>query len=140
MEGREISGPITAEAGSGDLQLELKGGGDVDVHTGSGNIDVHGVKGALRAEAGSGDISIAGAQTGDWEIRTGSGDVQLRPPTDAAFDLEASTGSGSVVVDRPVTMTIQGEVRNLHHHVSGKVAGGGPSLRVHTGSGDVHIY
>jgi DUF4097 and DUF4098 domain-containing protein YvlB len=140
MEGRDISGPITAEAGSGDLQLELKGGGDVNVHTGSGNIDLRGVKGALRAEAGSGDISIAGTQTGDWEVRTGSGDVQLRPPTEAAFDLEASTGSGSVVVDHPVEMTIQGDIRSSHHHVSGKVAGGGPSLRVHTSSGDVHIY
>jgi DUF4097 and DUF4098 domain-containing protein YvlB len=140
VEGHEISGPITAEAGSGDLQLEVKGSGDVSVHTGSGNIDLHDVNGALHAEAGSGDISVAGVQTGAWEVRTGSGDVQLRLPSEAAFDLEASTGSGSVVVDRPVTMTIQGDVRRLHHHVSGKVAGGGSSLTVHTGSGDVHIY
>lgn len=138
--GHDISGPISAEAGSGDLQLELKAGGDVNVHTGSGNVDVRGVKGTLRAEAGSGDINISGTQTGDWDVRTGSGDVQLRLPPDAAFDLEAATGSGSVVVDHPVTMTIQGDIRSSHHHVSGRVAGGGSSLRVHTSSGDVHIY
>ena len=140
VDGHDISGPITAEAGSGDMQLELKAGGDINIHTGSGNIDVRGMKGGLRAEAGSGDINIAGAQTGDWEVRTGSGDVQIRLPSDAAFDLEAATGSGGVVVDHPVTMTIQGDVRRSHHQVSGKVAGGGPSLRVHTSSGDVHIY
>ncbi|MBZ5722612.1 MAG: DUF4097 domain-containing protein [Acidobacteriia bacterium] len=140
VNGRDISGPITAEAGSGDLQLEVKGSGDVSVHTGSGNIDLRDLKGALRAEAGSGDISIAGVQTGGWEVRTGSGDIQLRLPSEAAFDLEASTGSGSLVVDRPITTTIQGNVRRIHHNISGKVAGGGPPLTVHTGSGDVHIY
>jgi hypothetical protein len=139
IEARDISGPLNAEAGSGDIRVEAKGKGDVRVHTGSGNIELHEVHGTLHAEAESGDVSIDGEQTGAWEVRTGSGDVELRLPSQAAFDLGASTGSGSVIVDHPVTMTIQGDVERSHRSINGKVRGGGPQLTVHTGSGDVHI-
>jgi hypothetical protein len=139
VEGRDISGSINAEAGSGDIQLEAKGSGDVRVHTGSGNIDLRNLNGTLRAQAGSGDVSVNGVQTGAWEVRTGSGDIVLRLPAQAAFDLEASTGSGRVVVEHPITMPIQGDVQRIHRSIAGKVAGGGPQLTVHTGSGDVHI-
>src|SRR5438094_772729 len=71
--------------------------------------------------------------------RSGSGNVQLKLPEQAAFDLGASTGSGRVVVDHPVTMTLQGDVRHEQRAVRGKVRGGGPLVTVHTGSGDVHI-
>jgi hypothetical protein len=139
VEARDISGPFIAEAGSGDIRLDSRGAGDVSVHTGSGNIELHGVKGTLRVEAGSGDVNVEGTQTGAWDLRTGSGNVDLRLPADAAFDLEASTSSGRVEVGRPVTMTIQGDLRHAQRSINGKVAGGGPLLTVHTGSGDVHI-
>src|SRR5438445_120666 len=139
VEGREVSGPLAAEAGSGDIRVEAKGSGDVRVHTGSGNIELHQVNGAMRAEAGSGDVRVDGVQKGDWDVKTGSGNVQLKLPEQAAFDIGASTGSGRVVVDHPVTMTLQGDVRHEQRSVRGKVRGGGPLLSVHTGSGDVHI-
>jgi len=139
VEGREVSGPLTAEAGSGDIRVEAKGSGDVRVHTGSGNIELHQVNGAMRAEAGSGDVRVDGVQKGDWDVKTGSGNVQLKLPEQAAFDIGASTGSGRVVVDHPVTMTLQGDVRHEQRSVRGKVRGGGPLVTVHTGSGDVHI-
>jgi DUF4097 and DUF4098 domain-containing protein YvlB len=119
--------------------LESKGSGDVRIHTGSGNIELHEVHGALRAEAGSGDVNIDGEQTGEWDVRTGSGDVRLRLPDQAAFDLGASTGSGRVIVDHPVTLTVQGDLERAQRSITGKVNGGGPQLTVHTGSGDVHI-
>jgi hypothetical protein len=139
VEARGVSGPFNAEAGSGDIRLDEKGSGDVRIHTGSGNIEAHNVHGTLSAEAGSGDVSVDGEQTGAWEVRTGSGEVQLRLPSEAAFDLKASTGSGSVVVDHPVTMTVQGNVERAQRSIDGKVRGGGALLTVHTGSGDVHI-
>ncbi len=139
VEARDISGPISAEAGSGDIRIEAKDSSDARVHTGSGDIELRGNSGTLNAQAGSGDIKIEGAPSGAWEVRTGSGNVELRLPSQVAFDLEASTGSGKVVVDRPVTMTVQGNVQREHHSISGKVGGGGPLLTVHTGSGDVHI-
>jgi hypothetical protein len=140
VEAQDVSGGFNAEAGSGDIRLNTKGNGDVRVHTGSGNIDLRDVHGTVRAEAGSGDITINGTQTGVWDVRTGSGDVRLRLPEQAAFDLGASTGSGTVTVDHPVTMTIQGRsVQSAQRSISGKVRGGGPMLTVHTGSGDVQI-
>jgi DUF4097 and DUF4098 domain-containing protein YvlB len=139
VEARNISGPVTARAGSGDISIEQNAKADVDVQTGSGNINLRGLEGGLHAEAGSGDVTVEGRQSASWQIRTGSGNVQLRLPSDAAFNLEANTSSGSVVVDQPVTMTIQGKVQESRKEVNGSVRGGGPLLAVHTGSGDVHI-
>ena len=140
VEAREISGPFTAEAGSGDIRADEKGKGDVRVHTGSGNIELRGVDGMLDAHSGSGDVTVQGANSGRWEIRTSSGNVELDLPSGTGFDLDASAGSGSVTVDRPVTMVVQGDLRRAEHEIRGKVSGGGPELLVHTGSGDVRIH
>jgi len=137
---REIAGPFSAEAGSGDIRAEEKGKGDVRVHTGSGNVELRGIDGTLDAHSGSGDMTIQGANSGRWEIRTSSGNVDLELPSGSSFDLDASAGSGSVTVDRPVTMVVQGDLRRAQHEVRGKVSGGGPELLVHTGSGDVRIH
>ncbi|PYX66975.1 MAG: hypothetical protein DMG74_01835 [Acidobacteria bacterium] len=139
VESKKISGPFKASAGSGDIRVQESGNGDVEIRTGSGNIDLSGVHGALRADAGSGDISADGTPATGWEIKTGSGNVTLRVPSDSGFDLDLSTSSGTIVVDQPVVMTVQGRVQEPRRNVSGKVHGGGPPLRVHTGSGDIEI-
>ena len=136
---REIAGPVRGGAGSGNIELEETGSGDVDLHTGSGNITARGIKGAFRADAGSGDITAEGTQTGSWGIRTGSGNVHVRLPADAAFDADISTSSGTLTVDAPITMTVQGRVQETRKSISGKVRGGGPLLTLRTGSGDIHI-
>jgi hypothetical protein len=135
----EISGPVRGNTGSGNMELEETGSGDVDLHTGSGNVKARGIHGAFRAEAGSGDITAEGTQTGEWEIRTGSGNVHVRLPADAAFDADISTSSGTLDVDQPITMTVQGRVNDSHKTIVGKVHGGGPLLSLRTGSGDIHI-
>jgi hypothetical protein len=139
VEGRNVSGAITARAGSGDIRFEQSAKGDVDVQTGSGNIELRGLEGGLHAEAGSGDLTVEATRVAPCQIRTGSGNVLLHLPSDAAFNLEANTSSGSVIVDQPVTMTIQGRVQESRKSINGAVRGGGPLLAVHTGSGDVHI-
>jgi hypothetical protein len=136
---REISGPVRGGAGSGDIELEEMGSGDIDLHTGSGNITARGIQGAFRAEAGSGDITAEGTQTGEWEVRTGSGNVHVRLPANAAFDANISTSSGTLDVDAPLTMTVQGRVQDTRKSIVGKVRGGGPFLSLRTGSGDIHI-
>ncbi|MFZ0760891.1 MAG: DUF4097 family beta strand repeat-containing protein [Candidatus Sulfotelmatobacter sp.] len=136
---REISGAVRGETGSGDVEVEETGPGDVDLHTGSGNITVRGIQGSFRADAGSGDITAEGKQTGGWEIRTGSGNVRVQLPADAAFDADISTSSGTLDVGAPLTMTVQGRVQETHKQIVGKVRGGGPSLTLHTGSGDIQV-
>jgi hypothetical protein len=136
---RQISGPARGKASSGDIEVEEVGSGDVDIHTGSGNITVRGINGGFRAEAGSGDIHGEGTPKNMWSIRTGSGNVTLRVPSELAFDVDASTSSGSVRMDHPVTTTIQGRVQESRKSIVGKVRGGGPTISVHTGSGDIHV-
>jgi DUF4097 and DUF4098 domain-containing protein YvlB len=136
---REIAGAVKGGAGSGDIEIDETSAGDVDLHTGSGNINVHGIQGGFRGEAGSGDITAEGAQSSNWEIRTGSGNVRVRLPGNAAFDADISTSSGTVDVDSPIEMTVQGRVQETRKNIRGKVRGGGPVLSVRTGSGDVHI-
>jgi DUF4097 and DUF4098 domain-containing protein YvlB len=136
---REIAGAVKGGAGSGDIEVQETGSGDIDLHTGSGNIEVRGIQGGFHAEAGSGDITAEGTQRGAWEIRTGSGNVRLRLPANAAFDADISTSSGSVDVEAPIEMTVQGRVQEERKSIRGKVRGGGPLLSVRTGSGDINI-
>jgi DUF4097 and DUF4098 domain-containing protein YvlB len=128
------------ECGSGDVRIDANGEGAAQVRTGSGTIALRGVKGALRAESGSSDISVSGLQTAAWEIRTSSGNVELELAPGAAFDLDATAGSGNVIVDGPVSVTVQGDIGKSRRSIQGKVGGGGPLVSVNTGSGDVHIH
>ena len=129
-----IEGAATLGTGSGDIEFQQTGPGDVKAETGSGNISLQGLSGALKAGTGSGDIEAQGQPTSDWKLTTGSGSVRL-VIGNARFNLDADTGSGSINVSQPITM--QGSLNR--HHVSGVVNGGGPAIRVSTGSGDVQI-
>jgi DUF4097 and DUF4098 domain-containing protein YvlB len=135
----EVAGPVHGGTGSGDVEVREIASGDIDLHTGSGNVSVRGISGAFRGEAGSGDIAAEGRQEGAWEIRTGSGNVHVRLPANAAFDADISTSSGTLDVGAPITMTVQGRVQESRKSIVGKARGGGPSLSVRTGSGDIHI-
>jgi Putative adhesin len=134
-----ISGAVRGGTGSGDVEIEEAAAGDIDLRAGSGNITARGIQGAFRGETGSGDVTAEGTQTGSWEIHTGSGNVHVRLPSNAAFDADISTSSGTVDVNEPIEMTVQGRVGDSHKQIHGKVHGGGPILRVRTGSGDIHI-
>ena len=130
-----IKGPAILGTGSGDIELEQTGPGDVKAETGSGTIRLHGLSGALKAGTGSGDIEADGQPTADWKLSTGSGSIQLGVGSSARFNLDADTGSGSINVTQPITM--QGSLNR--HHVTGVVNGGGPTIRANTGSGDIQI-
>jgi len=134
-----VSGPVRGSTGSGNLELEETGSGDVEVNTGSGNIKARGIHGSFHGEAGSGDVTAEGDQTGPWQIHTGSGNIHVHLPANAAFDADISTSSGTLDVDAPITMTVQGRVNDSHKRIAGKVRGGGPELTLRTGSGDIHI-
>jgi Putative adhesin len=130
-----VAGEITATTGSGDVDMHQVSAGDIKVETGSGNVKLRGVKGGLRAETGSGDIQAEGEATHDWRLGAGSGNITLRLPTQASFNLDARTSSGTLKVNHQVTM--QGSMSK--NHIQGKVGGGGVLLDLHTGSGDIAI-
>jgi DUF4097 and DUF4098 domain-containing protein YvlB len=129
-----MHGGFTADTGSGNIDAEQTGIGDVKAETGSGNIDLRNLHGGLRAHTGSGNINVSGTPPTEWKLETGSGNAEFSAGG-AAFTLDASTGSGSIHTDQQVLT--QGT--QDHHHVTGKINGGGPTVHIETGSGDIHV-
>jgi DUF4097 and DUF4098 domain-containing protein YvlB len=130
-----LQGGFSVGTGSGDIYAEQSSGGDVKAETGSGNIELRDLRGALKATTGSGNIKAGGAPTAGWKLETGSGNVEIWAGN-AALTLDAESGSGSIHTDRE--MLTQGSTDR--HHVTGKLNGGGPTVRVETGSGDIRVH
>jgi hypothetical protein len=135
IEAGGFTGRVELQTGSGDIRAGLQSSNDVKATTGSGGIHLQGVDGALFAETGSGDVEIGGHPNSPWKIETGSGTVTVNSGG-AHFTLDASTGSGTVHSDPP--LTTHGSLER--HHVTGDINGGGPTVRIETGSGDIRIH
>jgi DUF4097 and DUF4098 domain-containing protein YvlB len=131
-----IAGGLTARTGSGTVELSQTAAGDVDIETGSGGVELRGANGRVRVHAGSGSLHAEGKPTGDWDLHTASGSVTLRLPADAAFNLEASTGSGNISTTHELTVT---GVIGGRHELHGKSHGGGPVISAHTSSGSIRV-
>jgi DUF4097 and DUF4098 domain-containing protein YvlB len=112
----DVAGDAFVNSGSGDIEVRQSAGASVKAETGSGNIKLRGVKGGLRADAGSGNIQAEGEPTSDWRLGAGSGNITLRVPSQSSFNIDARTSSGTLKVDRQVTM--QGSLP--HNHIQGK--------------------
>jgi len=130
-----VAGGLVAHSGSGNIEYSQTAPGDVEAQTGSGSIDLRGVKGRVDAHTGSGSVRVDGSPTGDWRVHSSSGGVTLRLPADAAFDLDASTGSGGITTTHEITMTGSFGRRELR----GKSHGGGPMIVVSTSSGTIRV-
>jgi hypothetical protein len=130
-----IGGAFTGNAGSGQIEVVQTAPGDVVASTGSGSVELKGVDGAARVRTGSGSVTIDGKPTGPWDLETGSGSVRARMAPDAAFTIDARAGSGGVSTSQPVT--IAGAVARGELH--GQVRGGGPTVRIRTGSGGISL-
>lgn len=131
-----LSGRVALQTGSGDIRAEMHSAPDVKAETGSGSIRLRGVNGGLYAETGSGDIDVEGQPGTNWKLETGSGSITLDTGGRAKFTLDATTGSGSIHSDPPIST--HGSLER--HHITGDINGGGPTVRVETGSGDVRIH
>jgi len=130
-----IAGGFEARTGSGRVQLDQVSAGNVSVSTGSGEVTLNNVKGSLRVGTGSGTIRAQGEMTGDWTVETASGSVVVDLPRNAGFELSARSSSGSIEVEREITM--QGTI--TRREVRGKVGGGGYLLQARTSSGSIRV-
>lgn len=136
IEASDLTGDVALSTGSGDIRAMMNGAHYVKAGTGSGTIRLQGVTGGLYAETGSGDIEVGGQPGDGWKVETGSGSVTLNTGNSAHFDLDASTGSGDVHSDPP--LLTHGSTDR--HHITGEINGGGPTVRVETGSGDIRVH
>jgi hypothetical protein len=130
-----IGDAFRGSTGSGSIRMSQTSPGSVEVSTGSGSVDLHAIKGSLRVRTGSGGVTVDGEATGPWDLQTGAGSINIRLPEQAAFTVDAHTGSGRITVDHPLTIT--GTVRRSE--VRGTVRGGGVALNARTGSGSIRI-
>lgn len=131
----ERSGTVQAEELGGSLRIESRSGTvrvrdcrrDVQVKSRSGSVQAEDIEGGLRVSTRSGSVRYEGEVHRDFDIEVTSGSIRLAVPTDAAFFLDAETLSGSVRSDMPL------------RDDNAKPAKGGPTVRIRTLSGSIHI-
>ena len=129
-----ITGSIDASSKEGDIDLESDGTGEVKAETGTGNVALRNVHGALRATSGEGNIQVAGVPAGDWTVETGKGNIEVAL-NQAACTIDARAREGLVESD----VRVEGADKRDLQHVAGTIHGGGHSVTVRTGEGEIRI-
>lgn len=132
--GRSIVGGLRVRTSSGSVDATLVGTGDVDVETGSSAIRLRGVRGSLTAVTQSGRVSVEGVPASTWDASSGSSAIDIAVQSPTPFTVEAVSRSGSVKVSGA---QVQGSVSK--RKVTGTIDGGGPLVRVKSGSGSIGI-
>ena len=110
-------------------EITLPADSRVRTNTGSGDIDLSGIRGPAGANTGSGNITIA-SSTGEIRASTGSGNIRLDL---AGGDVRASTGSGNIHASG-LTGALRASTGSGNITAEGKP---GSAWDLETGSGDV---
>ncbi len=131
---RALLGNLRVRTSSGTVDATLVGTGDADVETGSSAIRLRGLNGGLIAKSQSGRVSLEGGPTRAWDASTGSGSVDIGLDATASVTVDLRSRSGSVSI---AGVPMQGSVTK--RRAAGSIGGGGPLLRVTSGSGSVRI-
>lgn len=164
IEVRQCSGKVKVSTGGGSIDLSDIGG-SADIETGGGGIKLSSAKGYVHAETGGGGIELLGvpsahAETGagpitvkivntgaerhDSDLETGAGDITVYIASDVAINVRASVDMGN-------GHRIRSDFSDIHINsegdkwgpktltAEGKLNGGGPTLKVHTSTGDICI-
>jgi DUF4097 and DUF4098 domain-containing protein YvlB len=138
-------GSIDASNVHGNVEARTSGGGisvssltgSLDARTSGGSIHIDGLTGRVDAHTSGGSIratlSPGNGEGGDLSTSGGSIRVSLDPAVN--LNLEASTSGGSVSTDLPVKVVGTISRSSLH----GSIGSGGPTLRLHTSGGSIHI-
>jgi hypothetical protein len=140
-------GNVSLGSCTGDTRLHTSGGdvraekiiGRADLGTSGGDIVVKFVENTLSAHTSGGDVeaAIGGALKGDCSLGTSGGDVKVTVDRAAAFQLDAATSGGRVLADG-ITITLENGGTG-QGHLSGKVNGGGPLLKLRTSGGSIRV-
>jgi hypothetical protein len=126
---------MNLHSGSGDVEVN-RVGRFLSATSGSGNVRAHGVHGPADLESGSGDIELEDNGPGDVKAKTGSGNIHINDFNGA---LMAHTGSGDIessghLQGSSSISTGSGDVR-LHLTQDSRF-----TLEASTGSGDIRLH
>lgn len=145
----------TVRSDFGSMTLTDVSAASYDVDGNSGAIVIDGAAGPVKAHTDFGDITVTGAEAADIDLSTNSGaiefagslgdgphavttsfgTVRMSLPEESQLDLDLKTSMGRIQSALPITL--RGEQEN--NHWTGTANGGGGSLTVETGSGDITI-
>ena len=140
----DVGGPAEIETGGGSIHLN-SAKGHVQAETGGGGIELLGVPSA-RAETSAGGITVklvnTGSERNNSDLETGAGDITVYIAADVAIDVRASVDMGNghrITSDFPdIHVTSEGDKWGPKSLTAeGKLNGGGPTVKVHTSTGDI---
>ena len=134
IDAKDIGANFKVDTGSGRVHAAFRGKGDADIHTSSSAVTVSGLDGGLKVTTTSGHVTLDGTPARDWTVTTSSSAIDARVPAGTPISLDLASRSGSVKVDGAA---VKGT--NDKRRVSGVVSGGGPTVRLQSGSGAVHV-
>jgi hypothetical protein len=138
VEAKNVAGNADLNCVSGDVTAEnIKGA--VEADTVSGSVKLMGISGAdvVKGKTMSGNTIYDGdiSSNGRYSLEAHSGRVEMTIPSSSAFDLTASTFSGSIKTEFKVMMS--GTLSKKK--ISGSVNGGGADINLKTFSGNVYL-
>jgi len=144
----DIGGPAEIDTGGGGIRL-MSSKGHVHAETGGGTIELDGVPSA-QAQTGAGGIVVKLLNTGgerrDSDLETSAGDITVFIASDVALNVRASVdvGNGHRITSEFPELRITSDADKSGYtwgpralNADGKLNGGGPTLKVHTASGDI---
>ena len=142
VQGVKQDGTLEASSVSGDVRVRDVQVRRLNLSSTSGDV----VVGPITCEAAemtstSGNVEYTGSlqRGGRYELRTHSGSVRLTVTGDVGFELEASSFSGSIDSEFPITIGGSTGGRSSRRSIHGTYGDGAASLELSAFSGDVII-
>ncbi len=126
---------VNAETGEGNITLLEDGDSKAIVRKGRGKIEVGGARGSLEGSTDAGLLHVKAVLHGDWQLKSESGSIRIELPPKASFEIEASSPSGEIAVEREDMRKPDAEMHQIHEQVNG----GGQRIALRSVKGSLFI-
>ena len=134
IEAKRIGASLYVRTQSGRVTASFVNEGDLDVETGSSAITIDGLDGGLAVSTRSGRVRVSGNPRRSWQVATGSSAIDAEFSVNAAFSLDATSGSGSVKAEN---LIVRGDTDK--RRVAGTIGRGGPTVQLTSRSGSITL-